>query len=251
MRARDLVGSPSAPRLVRGGRGARPRLSRLAGALALAAALAGAAGGCRSNPDPRSPSTAQMQKQSIGAWLVARMRHGQTISGELIAVEREVVLVLSWAERPEQRALLALPVVDITQAELFRYVSAASNLGLWGLGGTLSTVSHGVLLLLSAPIWAGVSSIMAAYESRHMIVEYPEQPLAAMANWARFPQGMPPGVDARALVTPPSVPAPRPAPPAPPSPVAPPVAPPAVEPARSSPAGMPAPAAPTPPAPQR
>jgi hypothetical protein len=247
MRARELVGSPSAPRLVRGGRGARPRLARLAGAFALVAALAGAAGGCRSNPDPRSPSTAQMQKQSIGAWLVARMRHGQTVSGELIAVEREVVLVLSWAERPEQRALLALPVVDITQAELFRYVSAASNLGLWGLGGTLSTVSHGVLLLLSAPIWAGMSSIMAAYESRHVIVEYPEQPLAAMAHWARFPQGLPPGVDARALVTPRSAPPSVPAPPAPPSPVAPP----AVEPARSSPAGMPAPAAPTPSAPQR
>jgi hypothetical protein len=61
----------------------------------------------------------------------------------------------------------------------------------WGVLGTVSTLSHGLLLIVSAPLWVISSGIVAGIESNAALVDHPEEPLAAFAKFARYPQGMP------------------------------------------------------------
>jgi hypothetical protein len=83
-------------------------------------------------------------------------------------------------------------------ARLFRY-TADSFTG-WGLAGSLSTVTHLYLAVVSFPVWILSWSIAESSESRHVILDYPGDRMEEIAMWARFPQGMPPGLDPRALV---------------------------------------------------
>lgn len=167
--------------------------------LILAALVAG--GACKSNPDPRSPSTEEVQRQSLGGWVVVSSRRSGQVMGELIAVDAGALYLLTWMPPPGQRQLYAIPVPDILRVELFRYVSQ-SGLGAWGILGTASTISHGFFLIFTAPIWVLSASLAAGSEAGHVAISYPSHSLAELGMWARFPQGLPPGLDARALVTP-------------------------------------------------
>ena len=205
--------------------------------------------GCKSNPDPRKPSTDDVQRTALGGWLVVTSHQGGQAQGELIAVDATSLTLLTWSKPPAQRALYTLSIPSIKRAELFRYVSEASGIGVWGGFGTLSTISHGVFLVLTAPLWVITTSIAASTETHHVTLVYPHDSMAELAKWARFPQGMPPGIDPRALVTPMPLPPPPVVPvqpvPAPAAPVqpAPPLVPPAPA-APGTPAEPPAPSSP-------
>jgi hypothetical protein len=195
----------------------------------VAIVVALALGACLTNPDPRKPSVEMMQKRSFGGWIVVVQRDGGMHAGELISVDSGVVRVLG------PRGMSVVPMPVIASASLYQY-EYEGGLGAWGLLGGLSTISHGFILILSFPIWMISTGVTAGAESRHIRMEYPDRSWAALGKWARFPQGMPMGMDPRALVTPraampapvaPPPPAPAPAPPAtvpPPVPTKPPPA---------------------------
>jgi hypothetical protein len=153
--------------------------------------------GCVTNPDPRSPTPQAMERGGFGGWMVITTRGGQEVSGELISVETSVVRIL----QPSASELTWVPVTDINRAKLYRY-EGDSGFGAWGLLGTLSTISHGFFFILTAPAWILSSSIAAAAESRHVVLEWPEDSWGEIAMWARFPQGMPPELDVQALTRP-------------------------------------------------
>jgi hypothetical protein len=220
--------------------------------------------GCATNPDPRSPSIETTQTRGYGGWIEITTVRNNVVSGELISVEPSVVRVLV---RPHPGSLVVIRISDIRRAQLFKYESEA-GVGGWGVLGTLSTISHGFFFVFSAPAWILTSSVAASVESRHVILEVPGDAWSELATWARFPQGMPPGLDEDSLhsprrwqvprpITPPSVtPAPPSAPPvtptpAPPTPAVPapstPTAPPTAPPPPTTPPTTPAPSTPTPP----
>lgn len=207
-------------------------------AASLSAAVALSSVACRSYPDPRKLEPADMQTKSLGSWIAVQLKDRTRLQGELIAVDTANLYLL--LHHGEQRSLRAISLRALDEASLYRYGSSASTLGLWSLGGVLSTASHGVLLILTAPLWALVGGSLTVHESNHIMRYYPKHSLKELSKWARFPQGMPPGLSEQALL----VPVPLPAPP-------PPSDPPMVEPARSAPAITPPPTtAPTPAAPQ-
>lgn len=181
--------------------------------LALVAALAG----CTTNPDPRSPSLTMMEREGFGGYIVV---HTPTalIQGELISVEPGVVRVRSLSTR----VLSAIPLAEVTKAQLYTY-KAEGFYGAWSVVGALTTFSHGFFVVFSAPTWLISGGIAAAVETSHVKLEWPDDSWRDIAAWARFPQGMPPGLDPRALeepLPPPPPPAPLPviAPPPGPSP---------------------------------
>lgn len=155
--------------------------------------------GCVTNPDPREPTVQKMEREGLGGYIVITTREGAVVQGELISVETSVIRVLRLTGGRD--ALTWVAVTDVRSAELYHY-EAEGGLGAWGLLGTLSTISHGFFLVLSAPAWIVSGSIAAGMESRHVINEYPEDDWPVFAMWARFPQGMPPGLDAEALLRP-------------------------------------------------
>ncbi|MGD2135992.1 MAG: hypothetical protein PVF27_07530, partial [Gemmatimonadales bacterium] len=152
------------------------------------------------------------QRDPYGAWIevtyVATPSTGRAqIAGEFIAVHRDTVFVL-----PMTNALAEIPIEQIRRARLAHYASQWELLALWTVGGAVSTVSHGLLLILSAPTWIVVGSIASAVHSHAPIErinagDWPTWVLAArmapkwreMRRFARFPQGLPEGVDRAGL----------------------------------------------------
>jgi hypothetical protein len=118
---------------------------------------------------------------------------GTQTDGELIAVNRDSVYVLTTG------GLAVIPVRGVAKLNVTGYDAQAAALALWGLAGTLATISHGILLIFSAPVWIITSSIAAAAHSREPREIYPEVALNALRIYARFPQGIPAGLDRRQL----------------------------------------------------
>jgi hypothetical protein len=172
---------------------------------------------CATNPDPRTRPVDVVARDGHGAWIVVTARHGAEVSGELIAIDLGTVGVLG------PHGLVSIAQTDIESARLYAWDSQYGTLVAWGGLGTLSTISHGFFLALSAPAWIVTTAITAAVVSHGPVVEYPDDSWAKLAIWARFPQGTPPGVFAGDLVqqhrTPPPAPPPatlpRPPPPLP------------------------------------
>lgn len=211
--------------------------------LVLAAALS--ASGCLHNPDPSPRSMAAVQSDAHGGFAVVSVAGQQAHYGELIAIGPSGVWVLGGG------LLVHTPLESVSALEIHPYDVEIGGVVGWGLLGTLSTISHGFLLVLSAPVWLVTTSITAAAHSRTARERYTGDNWPAFAKWARFPQGLPPGVTAAELfygrsgpapLGPPSQQPPQPGPaPLGPPPLTPPSSPP---PPVTSPAPSPPPASP-------
>jgi hypothetical protein len=77
----------------------------------------------------------------------------------------------------------------IQKAVVVGYDGQEGPMAGWGLLGTLSTLSHGFVLILSAPIWLLTTAIAANAETNAAQID--GGPWTSMRKWARFPQGMP------------------------------------------------------------
>lgn len=159
-------------------------------ALAALAALAG----CASSPAPRARSIDQAITDGHGGWIELELAGAGEVHGELIAVDPDAVRVL------ELGRLRVVPRAAIGAARLWPWDPQADAIAVWGVVGLLSTPSHGYFLMASAPVWLITTAMFAAFESRASILAYPASSWAQLAVWARFPQGMPPGLDPAALV---------------------------------------------------
>ena len=208
--------------------------------------LALAIGACATNPDPRPRSIESVPRDGHGGWMVVTGRNGTVLAGELISIEQTGLRLLTHSQEP---VLYFVRGPDIAKAKLYPYQTKHGRFGAWGALGTLSTISHGFVLVLSAPIWIISSSVAAASASHAPILSFPGDGWDKFAAWARFPQGLPPGISSTDLVLQTRQP---PAPPAPPAvdtaPVAPVPEPPVepVPPSTPESAPAPAPAAPAP-----
>jgi hypothetical protein len=65
--------------------------------------------------------------------------------------------------------------------------------------GTLSTISNGAFLLFTAPMWIIGGSIATGARSFEPIVDYPKRDWGHLAPFARYPQGMPRGIDRKQI----------------------------------------------------
>nr|HEX4317816.1 hypothetical protein [Kofleriaceae bacterium] len=154
--------------------------------MALVLALAA----CASNPDPRDPATfEQMQRQAFGGWIEIVTASGAADTGELLAVRHDEVIILD-AMNFVQR----FPIAQIARARLWKWRRDGSY-GLWGTLGGLSTISHGIFLVFTLPIWIATSSIASGVESSAQHVDIPDATWDELVPWSRFPQGIPDGVD--------------------------------------------------------
>ncbi len=129
-------------------------------------------------------------------WLLRRnlkLSGRDRIDGELIAVNEDTVFVLSLS------GLKAIAKTDIQWAKLTGYDSRYGQLGYWATLGTLSTAFHGWLLLVSAPVWMLTGITVTALQSHVPELKYPSASWDELRKYARFPQGLPAGVERRRL----------------------------------------------------
>jgi len=140
---------------------------------------------CLPNPEMNTNTLQSMQTRGYGGYIEVTGLKGELVNGELLAVMREKVWVLDAAGKRQW-----INIRYIRSAELYKYQSDW-GFGLWGLVGSLSTASHGFWLILTFPLWILSSGIVAAVESYHVRMKYPDKDIEEFAKWARFPQGMP------------------------------------------------------------
>lgn len=145
--------------------------------------------GCARNTAPPgflvTPRIAQ--SQAYGGWVELRVANGASVAGELIAVTAESVWVLGTAP-------MVVPVVGIKEGKVTSTDAEVGNVaGATGLG-VLSTISNGILLVFTAPLWIIVGTAAGSSQSYAPERRVPPLHWADLAPFARFPQGLPPGV---------------------------------------------------------
>jgi hypothetical protein len=169
--------------------------------LSLATAVAGA--GCARNSAPEGwlPKPAEAQTDAYGGWI--ELTYDETTDrraeGELIAVRADSV----WLLGKDQA--LVIPTTAVKMGKLTAYAAQKGPLTTWAVLGTLSTISNGWFLIFTAPMWLIGGPFAVGSESRAPERKSPPLDWEDLAPFARFPQGMPEGIDLSTLKAKPSV----------------------------------------------
>ena len=165
--------------------------------LVLGAACCWVLAACAGNPAPRGwlPGPEDAPQDPYGAWVAVLEGDESETAGELIAVRDDSVFVLTQSGR-----LAGFAYGDIQQARLAYYDAQWGGLAAWTILGSLATISNGYFAGITLPLWVITGSIAASAESRAPLEE-----ARLVSQWrelrmyARFPQGMPEGLDRSVL----------------------------------------------------
>jgi hypothetical protein len=146
--------------------------------------------GCFYTTAPKGflPTAQAAQQDAFGGWVRAELADNITMEGELLAVTADTLHLLTSAS-----GWMALPLSQVRMATLTGYDMWLQPFIGWGVGGTLSALSHGFFLLFSMPLWIITSSSAAASASRAPRIRSLDP--AQLAPFARFPQGLPVDID--------------------------------------------------------
>jgi hypothetical protein len=146
--------------------------------------------GCASTSAPRGwlESPYDMQSDAHGGWLRLETKTELRMFGELIAISSDSLFLAG-------EDLQAVAQADIKSARLLAYKSNAEEVGGLVALGTLATLSNGVLLLFTAPMWMIGGGIVTGVRSFQPTIDYPKQEWSRFRAFSRFPQGLPPGLD--------------------------------------------------------
>lgn len=168
----------------------RPSLRRIRACGA--ALLITLAAGCARNPAPHAwlPTPRGAPEDPYGAWIGLRLSDTQELIGELLAQEHDSVFVLT-----DDGSVRAVHTARVTSARIAWFDSRwGSTTALWGALGSLSTFSHGFVLVLSMPVWIIAGSTAAASDSRAPLVNPLRLGWEGARMYARYPAGLPPGL---------------------------------------------------------
>lgn len=161
------------------------------------------AAACASSTAPVGflPAPLESQRTAYGGWIEVEYGDGrrpERAAGELLAVQGDSLYVLT-PRVGELGGAVTVATSAITKAKLTAYDSQSGKFAMWTLLGVFSTASHGFVLVLSAPVWILTGSTATAVQSHRPQSLYPTVGWNAIAPYARFPQGLPPGIDLRTL----------------------------------------------------
>lgn len=149
---------------------------------------------CVSNKAPKHflKKPVLAQHDPYGGWIEVQTLEGEWYYGELIAVQDDSLYLLDTT-------LQSVAVSEITYAKLVGYDSEADGMGTLVVLGTLSTISNGVYLVCTFPLWAIGGGYVAHLQSKLPVLEFPAQDIKLFQYFARFPQGLPENLDRTAL----------------------------------------------------
>ncbi len=141
------------------------------------------------------PKPSQIGLNYRGAYIIIQRSKsdGRTVNGELIAVEPKEIIVLTGNE-PNRRVV----AISIDHVKKYKLKYAASTKFDWAIPVfSLFTISHGWYLFLTMPINIATTSLIAG--SSRFNYREKDLPIDRLHMFARFPQGIPDGVDVNSL----------------------------------------------------
>lgn len=134
---------------------------------------------------------AAAQQDAFGGWVAVELVAGAGrthIAGELIATSRDTI----WVLAADGAHAIAAPRVQ--RASVTGYDSQAGAVGRAAAIGAIATLSHGIFLVFTAPAWIATGAFGSRAQAREPVRTAGPHDLPALASFARFPQGMPPGL---------------------------------------------------------
>lgn len=154
--------------------------------------------GCSSAPTPDGylEHPDDVAGSPYGGWIqiLPEQEHASDTVGELIAVDNDSLYVLTII------GLHRVAVDDVRDAKLYWFAPDSELMGLWMAMGTLSTISHGYFLSLTAPAWLLIGGASVHANEQGGRIRYPSaHSLRELSMYARFPQGMPSNLDRERL----------------------------------------------------
>jgi len=155
--------------------------------------------GCATNSAPNDflPVPVESQQESYGGWIELEVDAGKKetrrVEGELLVVTASEVWVAA------DSGVVVVAAARVKDGKLTAYRSNSGAIAGGTLLGTLSTVSNGILLVFTAPLWLITGSVAAGAESQAPVKDVTPLKWPELAAWARFPQGVPEGVDVQRL----------------------------------------------------
>ncbi len=153
---------------------------------------------CASNSAPKGwlPKPVEAQTVAYGGWIELGYQEGKQVrraDGELIAVSADSVWVLNKSQG------VVIPTITVKSGKLTAYEAQTGPLKAWATLGSLATISNGAFLIFTAPMWLIGGSLTVGGESRSPERKHPPLAWIELAPFARFPQGMPEGIELTAL----------------------------------------------------
>jgi len=151
--------------------------------------------GCVTTSAPRGwlPAAEEARREAFGGWAQVTYEGAsglmRTQVGELIAVAPDTLFILFGQN------LYAIPRSLTLEAQVVGYDAGVKKMGAWFGLGQVSTLTHGFVLILTAPVWAVGGVLATVKQSRLPAVLYPGKDWTALRVHARFPQGLPPSLD--------------------------------------------------------
>jgi len=136
----------------------------------------------------------EVPRDVFGGWITVKYFPGSKdtgqlteLSGELIAISMDTVYIAT-------EKLHAISRSNIQSARLAAYDSKADVVGLMVYLGALSTGSNGLFSGITFPMWIIGGIIAGRDQSYQPIIDYPKQEWNRFVPYARFPQGLPAGI---------------------------------------------------------
>lgn len=146
-------------------------------------------------PGPYATSASRECADVHGAWIEIRYHDPESqgrARGEFLAVGDSIYVLTA-------ESLRVVPTAIVHGAELATFAAHGGDFVSWTLVGILSCASHGFFAALSVPVWLIAGSICTAGQNSTGFAAFPRRSWPELRRFARFPQGLPPGIDRAAL----------------------------------------------------
>lgn len=149
------------------------------------------AGSCSS---PRFlPYSGNIDVCQYGSYIKINHKNTAIIKGELIAIDSNKIVVLTEIDANHTKKYVSVPINEIQRFNL--QYAKPKHYG-WTIPVfTLATFSHGYFLIFTAPVNLIVTISVNIGAENAFIYRDKELPYEKLNMFARFPQGIPPGID--------------------------------------------------------
>ena len=165
--------------------------------IVLGAAVLGACAPRNTAPPRFLPKPDSAGASVHGGWVDVRVRSDTTVEtfiGEVLAVSNDSIWILS-----ERDAGIVIARSAIVSGRITGFRTGGSTAAWWTTAGALSSIANGWFFIIMAPAWALTGAISHYGDRRDAERDLPDDFARAEVDLravARFPQGMPPRMEA-------------------------------------------------------
>lgn len=150
---------------------------------------------CRSVKTPAGtvPRRGSLDKDAFGAWMILT-KGGKQIAGEFIASSNDSIYILP------DNGLQAHAIAGLDTIRIVMYKTDAGAYAVWTSIASVATVLNGLFAVITLPATLVTGITTSVVEGNRInYLDKGKADWSEMRKYARFPQGLPPGLDRKSL----------------------------------------------------